>query len=72
MDLNTFAVEAKAAGAVVLLAVQGGLAQSGALQAYLEFHRVPFTGAPRRLAVSKTLPRVLGTPHPVPQRIARR
>ena len=45
MDLHTFAVEAKAAGAVVLIAVQGGLAQSGTLQAYLEFHKVPFTGA---------------------------
>lgn len=50
MDLNTFALEAKAAGAVVLIAVQGGLAQSGALQGYFEFHKVPFTGAPARLA----------------------
>ena len=45
MDLDTFAKEAKVAGAVVFMAVQGGLGQSGALQAFFEFHKVPFTGA---------------------------
>ena len=49
MDLDTFAKEAKAAGAVVFMAVQGGLGQSGALQAFFEFHKVPFTGVPRSL-----------------------
>ena len=56
MDLDTFAKEAKAAGAVVFMAVQGGLGQSGALQAYFEFHKVPFTGALQPVAS----PRVLG------------
>ncbi len=45
MDLETFAVEARAADAVVVVAVQGGLAQSGVLQAFFEMHGVPITGA---------------------------
>ena len=48
MDLETFAVEARAADAVVVVAVQGGLAQSGVLQAFFEMHGVPVTGAPSR------------------------
>ena len=44
MDLETFAVEARAADAVVVLAVQGGLGQNGVLQSFFEMHGVPFTG----------------------------
>ena len=47
MDLETFAVEARAADAVVVMAVQGGLAQSGVLQAFFEMHGVPVTGSNR-------------------------
>ena len=58
MDLETFAVEARAADAVVVLVVQGGLAQSGVLQAFFEMHGVPVTGARR-----PGLPSMLGHLH---------
>ena len=68
MDLETFAVEARAADAVVVVAVQGGLAQSGVLQAFFEMHGVPVTGALRAVPSSCLLTFGLSDrPHATPQ-----
>lgn len=45
MDFETFALEARALGATVLLALHGGVGENGILQAFLEQMGVPFTGA---------------------------
>ena len=44
MDMESFALEAKAKAAVVLVALQGGPQANGEVQKYLEAHRIPFTG----------------------------
>ena len=42
--MESFALEADAKGAVVLLALHGGLQANGAVQRFLEEMDVPFTG----------------------------
>lgn len=44
LDLGSFAEAAAMAGAVVVVAARGGLAEAGGLQALLELYGVPFTG----------------------------
>ena len=44
MDMESFALEAEAKAAVVLVALQGGAQANGEVQKYLEAHRIPFTG----------------------------
>ena len=44
MDLSSFAMEAEAAKAVVLLALHGGMGENGTVQAFLQGYGVPFTG----------------------------
>ena len=44
MDMESFALEAEAKAAVVLVALQGGPQANGQVQKYLEAHRIPFTG----------------------------
>ena len=44
MDMESFALEAEAKAAVVLVALQGGPQANGEVQKYLEAHRIPFTG----------------------------
>ena len=44
MDMESFALEADAKGAVVMLALHGGLQANGAVQRFLEEMDVPFTG----------------------------
>ena len=45
MDMTTFLAEAKAQGAVVLVALHGGVGEDGTLQALLESSKIPFTGS---------------------------
>ena len=44
MDMESFALEAEAKAAVVLVALQGGPQANGEVLKYLEDHRIPFTG----------------------------
>jgi D-alanine-D-alanine ligase-like ATP-grasp enzyme len=44
MDLESFAMEAEAAHAVVLLALHGGWGENGYIQSLLQDHKVPYTG----------------------------
>jgi hypothetical protein len=44
LDLTTFAEDAARAGAVVLVAGRGSMAECGALQALLQLNGVPFVG----------------------------
>lgn len=45
MDLEDFAIEAEAVGAVVFIALHGGLGEDGRLQDFLQEHNVRFTGS---------------------------
>ena len=44
MDMESFALEAESKGAVVMLALHGGLQANGAVQRFLEEMDIPFTG----------------------------
>ena len=50
MDMESFALEADAKGAVVMLALHGGVQANGAVQRFLEEMDVPFTGPSWRSA----------------------
>lgn len=45
LDLETFAAEARLHGAVVFVALHGGVGENGQLQAFLEEQKIPFTGS---------------------------
>ena len=46
LTVAAFVAEAKAAGAIVFIALHGGAGEDGSLQALLEESQVPFTGSP--------------------------